>query len=270
MSKVISIVSTKGGVGKTTLSANLGAFLADQGYKTLLIDADVQPSLSQWHLITNKAEHGLRYLFTDPTVTPEDVVSAIEPNLDIIISDDQRDELRKWAQETPDGRFRLRRLLQDRFNHYYDFIIIDTQGAVGPLQEASIIASDIILSPVVPDKLSASEFIHNTISMLNRLHESATWMGMEIGTMHGVLNMVENTSDSSAYADQVRAVDFSHLCHVPVNLVDVTISRAVVWKDAASSRTPAHRLESSTRRKSGSALEIMTRLSKEIGLIEEV
>lgn len=268
MSKVISVVSTKGGVGKTTLSANLGAFLTDQGFKTLIIDADVQPSLTQCYPIQKQAEHGLRYLFTNSSVQPDDVVSEIEPNLSIVISDDQRDELRKWAQEAPDGRLRLRQLLQQRFNHF-DYIIIDTQGAVGPLQEASIIASDIILSPVVPDKLSASEFIHNTISMLNRLHESASWMGLEIGTLYGVLNMVEHTSDSSAYADEIRSVDFSSRCAVPIKLLDVMISRSVVWKDASSMRTPAHRLETSTRRKSGSALEIMTRLSKEIGLLEE-
>lgn len=266
MSKVISVVSTKGGVGKTTLSANLAAYLADQGKAVLLIDADVQPSLTQWHPIAHKANHGLKSLITNPSIQADEVVSTIEPNLSIVISDDQRDELRKWVQETPDGRFRLRQLLRKRFNQY-DHIIIDTQGAVGPLQEASIIASDIILSPIVPDKLSASEFIHNTIAMLNRLHESTSWMGMELGVMYGVLNMIEHTSDSLSYADQIRAVDFSSRCRVPVTLLNVAIPRAVVWKDAASTRTPAHRLEASTRRKSGSALEIMTRLSKEIGLI---
>jgi chromosome partitioning related protein ParA len=45
---VISVISTKGGVGKTTLSANLGSILADFGYRVLLIDADIQPSLSKY------------------------------------------------------------------------------------------------------------------------------------------------------------------------------------------------------------------------------
>jgi CO dehydrogenase nickel-insertion accessory protein CooC1 len=43
-----TIASTKGGVGKTTLTANLGALLADMGLRVLLIDADVQPSLSKY------------------------------------------------------------------------------------------------------------------------------------------------------------------------------------------------------------------------------
>src|SRR4051812_32526584 len=40
MTKVISFSSGKGGVGKTTLVANLGYLLAQQGLKTLLVDAD--------------------------------------------------------------------------------------------------------------------------------------------------------------------------------------------------------------------------------------
>jgi cellulose biosynthesis protein BcsQ len=39
----LSVVATKGGVGKTTLCANIGGLLADMGYRVLLIDADIQP-----------------------------------------------------------------------------------------------------------------------------------------------------------------------------------------------------------------------------------
>ena len=45
---VFGVVATKGGVGKTTVAANLGGLLADIGYRVLLIDADVQPSLSRY------------------------------------------------------------------------------------------------------------------------------------------------------------------------------------------------------------------------------
>ena len=44
----IGVVSTKGGVGKTTLAANLGAILTDFGLRVLLIDTDPQASLSKY------------------------------------------------------------------------------------------------------------------------------------------------------------------------------------------------------------------------------
>jgi Mrp family chromosome partitioning ATPase len=45
---VLTICSTKGGVGKTTLTANLAGFLADAGQRDLLVDADIQPTLSSY------------------------------------------------------------------------------------------------------------------------------------------------------------------------------------------------------------------------------
>lgn len=44
--KIISVINYKGGVGKTTVTANLGAMLAYRGYSVLLIDLDPQASLT--------------------------------------------------------------------------------------------------------------------------------------------------------------------------------------------------------------------------------
>ncbi len=56
---IISVVSTKGGVGKTTLVANLAGYLSRVGKSVLMIDADPQPSLSSYYKITRQADGGL-------------------------------------------------------------------------------------------------------------------------------------------------------------------------------------------------------------------
>ena len=65
---VFATVSTKGGVGKTTLTANLGALLADLGMRVLMIDADVQPSLTRYFPIARRAPHGLTEIVTQGTI----------------------------------------------------------------------------------------------------------------------------------------------------------------------------------------------------------
>lgn len=48
-----------GGVGKTTLTTNLGGFLADFGNRVLLINADVHSSLTRYYQVAWKAPNGL-------------------------------------------------------------------------------------------------------------------------------------------------------------------------------------------------------------------
>ena len=56
--KVAAVVSTKSGPGKTTVGANLGAFCADAGVRTLLIDLDNQPSLCSFYNLAHEAPCG--------------------------------------------------------------------------------------------------------------------------------------------------------------------------------------------------------------------
>ncbi|EEZ50131.1 ParA family protein [Neisseria gonorrhoeae] len=56
---ILSAAATKGGVGKTTLIANVSAVLADIGLRVLMIDCDVQPSLSKYYPISHRAPNGI-------------------------------------------------------------------------------------------------------------------------------------------------------------------------------------------------------------------
>lgn len=50
---VISVVSVKGGTGKSTITLNLAAVLSSQGLRVLIIDSDPQGSIAHWSTITD-------------------------------------------------------------------------------------------------------------------------------------------------------------------------------------------------------------------------
>ena len=166
-----TITSTKGGVGKTTLTANLGALLADMGLRVLLIDADVQPSLSKYFpLVAPQPAAGLTEVIVRGQVTAACITPTVFPNLHIVVSDDPEGHLPNWLLNRIDRGFRLRFALQSpAVAGHYDCVLIDTQGAIGPLQDAAVMAADILVSPITPEILSAREFKDGTMELLDRL-----------------------------------------------------------------------------------------------------
>lgn len=146
--KATSVVSTKGGVGKSTTAANLGAFCADAGLKTLLIDLDpVQPSLSSYYELPEVAQGGIYDLLAANITDPARIISrTIIPNLDVVISNDQNNQLNNLLLQAPDGRLRLANLMPS-LKQDYDLVLIDTQGARSALLEMVVLASDLVVSP---------------------------------------------------------------------------------------------------------------------------
>ena len=105
-----TVLSPKGGTGKSTLTANIAGFLANFGYKVLMVDADPQQTLSSHYAMDKVADFGFRRLIEE--VSTEDVISttAID-NLDLIYSDDPDGELEETISKAADGSFRLRNCL---------------------------------------------------------------------------------------------------------------------------------------------------------------
>src|SRR5436305_13584155 len=68
---IVSIVNQKGGVAKTTTTANLGACLAAKGLRTLLIDMDPQANLTLGlRAEARTASHGLHDVLLNPDTYP--------------------------------------------------------------------------------------------------------------------------------------------------------------------------------------------------------
>lgn len=236
-SQILTICSTKGGVGKTTLTANLGGLLASFGHRVLLVDADVQPALSSYYGLTHEANNGLRSLLVSGDIS--NTISATTAGCDLVYSDDPEGKLQDWVLHTPDGRTRLKYLL-NQLKPSYDFILIDTQGAVGPLQDAAVIAADTLLSPIPTETMSAREFARGTLGMLERLQPITRYTSLSIAPLHGLLYRVDRTRDSANVATEVREAlggDGSG-----ITIMDAVIPSAVAWREAATQHVPVHTL----------------------------
>jgi chromosome partitioning related protein ParA len=258
-----TITSTKGGVGKTTLTANLGALLADMGLRVLLIDADVQPSLSKYFpLATSKPLAGLTEVIVRGQVTAGSITATIYPNLHIVVSDDPEGHLPNWLLNRIDRGFRLRFALQTpAVAGNYDCVLIDTQGALGPLQDAAVLAADILVSPITPEILSAREFRDGTMELLDRL-EPGRALGATLGSVKAVIYRQDRSADARLIASGIRD-DFIRL-KGRVSVLDTVVPHAKAYKEAATLRIPVHRHE---RRRNGvmpSASSVMHQLSWEL------
>lgn len=235
MTDIITITSTKGGVGKTTTTANLGALLADQGQHVLLVDADVQPTLSSYYPIEYRAPAGLTALATGRG--GPDCISRISDHLHIVVSDDPQGRLQNHMLHAADGRWRLRQLLRSLADSY-DVVLIDTQGAVGPLQDAAVLVAHRLLSPIPPEILAAREFLRGTLAMLDNLQSLAEF-GMPTGPLHGLLYRLDHTSDARMIAQMVRG-EFTALQRPDLQVLDSVIPTSVIWREAASRSSAVH------------------------------
>lgn len=260
MALKITVTSTKGGVGKTTLTANLGGVLADLGYRVLLVDADVQPTLSSYYPLEAKTERGLSLLITE-AVTEGVVSRTAIPGLNLIVSDDPDGMLQNWILHTPDGRVRLKHLLS-RFDAEYDFILLDTQGAIGPLQDAAVLAADLLLSPIPPEILSAREFARGTLHMLERLRPM-TCLGATVGPLRGLIYRMDRTVDAHRIARELCRETYGP-SKGAVTILNTVIPSTVAYREAATARLPVHRWETRRAGPTTSARETMLKLVREL------
>jgi chromosome partitioning protein len=183
--KVVAIINHKGGVGKTTLTANLGAGFAARGQKVLLIDLDAQASLtisfftqSEWTadlLHSRTIKHWFDGIGTDDAMeSPAELVSTPPRvheklsrgtgRLDLIAAHrDLTDVETALAAELishPDEFGALHGRLREALSHKdfaeYDTVLIDCAPNFGLIAKNAVAASDLLLIPTKPDYLSTN------------------------------------------------------------------------------------------------------------------
>lgn len=250
MARVISIVNQKGGVGKTTTAANLGAYIANEGKFVLLIDIDPQANAT--------AGLGVDY---------QNLTKSI---YDVFVNDNQRfaDILRstpikgfRLAPSHPDlaganvelvsmprREFRLREALLEIFNDF-DYIIIDCPPSLGLITLNGLVASNEVLIPIQCEYY-ALEGLGQLLRTIQLVQEN---IHPNLSVLGAVLTMFDNRNNLS---DDV----FQEIYHY----FPKKIFRSVIPRNVRLAEAPSHGktiFEYDGRSKGGRAYE---KLAKEI------
>lgn len=270
--QIVPMVSTKGGEGKSTQSANLAGFLADAGKKTLLIDGDhSQPTASSIFSLEYEAPNGLYELLmkTVDLNQPEEIISrSVIPNLDVIVSNDPHDRLSSAMLHAPDGRMRLKNVLQHPLFNEYDVIIIDSKGAASVMLELILVASTEfavgVIKPILPD---TREFLRGTLGLMEGLLPLTSY-GIALPRVRILTNCMEYTNLDWQTLNSLRGIidngQYLRADTFDVSLLDTIIPKLEIYKMGHASGQPVHRLERTTTRTSTlAAADTMYELARE-------
>ena len=217
MSKVYAIASQKGGVGKTTTAVSLGAELAEQGFRVLLIDADAQGSLTSSLGYTEPDSMDITLATVlEKEINEEPYDSSLgilhhEEGFDLLPCNIELSGLEVslvgvWSRETVLNRY------IDSQRKIYDYIIIDCMPSLSLITLNALTASDRIIIPVQAAYLSLKglEQLIKTIGKVKRgLNERLGIDGILITMLDKRTNYAKEIVDllEGAYGNAVHIYD---------------------------------------------------------------
>ena len=146
--RVLAIANQKGGVGKTTTAVNLGAALAELGYRVLVVDLDPQGNATTGLGISHRNVEGSIY---DVIMNDVPVEDCVEPtsvrNLFVVpatidLAGAEIELVPAFSRE-----LKLRRAIQSARDEY-DFVMIDCPPSLGLLTVNGLAAADDVIVPI--------------------------------------------------------------------------------------------------------------------------
>ena len=183
--RVIAIANQKGGVGKTTTAVNLGAALAEAGFRVLVVDLDPQGNASTGLGINPRDVESSIY---DVIMTDAPALDCVEPtslkNLFVLpatidLAGAEIELVSAFSRE-----LKLRRAL-DAVRPEYDIILIDCPPSLGLLTVNGLAAADDVIVPVQSEyyALEGLGQLLKNVAMVRSLNPTLDVRGIVL-TMH--------------------------------------------------------------------------------------
>lgn len=162
--RCIAVISGKGGVGKTFITANFAASLSSRGRRILVVDADL--GLANLDVL----------LGMDPQFTIQDVLRGTHSLDDVLLHTTQGFDLLPAGSALPEGAVFTQALVENitsilgSLQHRYDIILFDAGSGVGDVVLLFARLAHEILLVATPEPTSLID-VYATIKIISQLHK---------------------------------------------------------------------------------------------------
>lgn len=146
MRHIIAVVNQKGGVGKTTTTINLAAYLAKMGKNVLIVDLDPQANSTSGLGID---KNSLETTLYEVLLRGADAAAAIKPSqtpkLSVLPANERLAAAEIDLADQPEREYKLKNSIEKLD---YDYVLIDCPPALGLLSINALVAANHVLIPV--------------------------------------------------------------------------------------------------------------------------
>lgn len=210
--KFIAITSGKGGVGKSSISANLAYCLWKRKKRVAVFDADI--GLANLDLIFGvKTEKNILHALRGE-VDFEAIIYPIKENL-YLIPGDNGEEILKYANSGLFERF----LQESNILNNIDYMLIDTGAGIGGVTQGFLNASDEVIVVTMPDP-SALTDAYATIKLNSKTHSDICM----------ILNMVKNARESQLVFERINNLSHKNMPSLHLHLLGFIEQSQVIAK----------------------------------------